>query len=108
MQDEPEGLLAPSAVEFVGPFQHHDVVVEGREVPFLRAFPQDGGRVHLTLDRRLGLDLTLAEAERFVPFLADAIAIALGYTCHPGGERGDPNPRHPFPTVTPLFAADAD
>ncbi len=90
-------------VDFIGPFEHHDVVVEGRAVPFLRATPLDGGQIDLVLDRRLGLTLTVAEAERFVPFLADAIAVALGYTSHPDAERDGPNERHPFPRVTPLF-----
>jgi hypothetical protein len=91
-------------VDFIGPFESHDVVVCGRQVPFLRAHPQDGGHVHLNLDRRLGLTLTVAEAERFVPFLADAIAVAMGYTSHP--REGEPNPRHPFPSVTGLHIQD--
>jgi hypothetical protein len=63
----------------------------------------DGGEIHLTLDRRLGLTLSTEEAERFIPFLADAIAVAAGYTSHPDAERDGPNPRHLFPRVTPLF-----
>jgi hypothetical protein len=90
-------------VNFPGPFQHHDVVVNGRQVPFLRAIPLDGGQVHLNLDRRLGLTLTAEEAERIVPFLADAIAVASGYTSHPDAGKDGPNPRHPFPAVQPLF-----
>lgn len=105
-QDEGEFALPESSVSYVGPFEHHDVVVEGRQVPFLRATPLDGGQVHLNLDRRLGLTLTVAEAERFVPFLADAIAVALGFTSHPDAERDGPNPRHPFPRVTPLYFED--
>jgi hypothetical protein len=93
-----------SRLAFVGPFEHHDVVVDGRYVPFLRATPLDGGEVHLNLDRRLGLTLSAAEAERVVPFLADAIAIALGYTAHPEADRDGPKTRHPFPAVTPLVA----
>lgn len=100
-----DAALPESPVEYVGPFEHYDVVVNGREVPYLRATPLDGGEVHLTLDRRLGLTLSLSEAERFVPFLADALAIAHGYTCHPDPGR-DGMTRHPFPTVSPLFAVD--
>jgi hypothetical protein len=92
-----------SPVEFVGPFQHHDVVVEGRQVPFLQASPIDGGMIDLSLDRRFALLLSASEAERFVPFLAHAIAVALGYTSHPDAERGGPNPRHPFPRVSSLM-----
>lgn len=91
-----------TAVEFVGPFQHHDVVVDGRRVPYLRGVPGDGGQIDLTLDRRFGLLLSTAEAERFVPFLAHAIAVASGFTAHPDAERDGPNPRHPFPRVSSL------
>jgi hypothetical protein len=98
--DEPE----TSSVAYIGPFEHHDVVLDGHEVPYLRATPVDGGQIDLTLDRRFGLLLSVAEAERFVPFLAPAIAIASGYTSHPGAERGGPNQRHPFPNVTQIFA----
>lgn len=91
-----------SSVDFVGPFEHHDVIVDGHVVPYLRATPLDGGRVDLTLDRRFGLVLSVTEAERFVPFLAHAIAVASGYTSHPDEERDDPKPRHPFPRVSSL------
>jgi hypothetical protein len=51
----------------------------------------------LVLDRRLGLDLSTAEAERVVPFIADAIAVALGYGAHPRGEQDTPPARAPYP-----------
>jgi hypothetical protein len=66
----------------------------------------NGRRVHLTLDGRFGLDLTVAEAEQIVPFIADAIAIASGYAAHPHAtESPDPKPRHPFPRMTCLSDA---
>lgn len=72
-------------VSFPGPFTHHDVVVDGWKVPLLHAHP--GGEhdesVTLVVDNRLALTLTVEEAERFTPFLANAIAVALGYTSHP-------------------------
>lgn len=95
-----------SRLSFVGPFKHHDVVIDGRQVPFLRATPLDGGQIHLNLDRRLGVTLSAEEAERFVPFLADAIAVALGFTSHPDAGMGGPIPRHPFPAVSPLYLED--
>jgi hypothetical protein len=97
VEDSPD-----SPLEFRGPYESHDVVFKGREVPFLRADLVDGGRIDLTLDRRFGLMLTAAEAERFVPFLAHAIAVASGYMAHPDAERDGPNPRHPFPRVRAL------
>jgi hypothetical protein len=106
MDEHERSGLPESSVSFVGPFASHDVVIEGREVPFLRATPLDGGEIDLTLDRRIGLRLSTGEAERFLPFLADAIAVALGYTCHPDAGRDGPTPRHPFPLVSPLIVED--
>ena len=75
-------------VTFPGPFQHHDVVVDGWSVPLVKASfrPDDENHVRLILDDRIGLDLTAAEAEKLTPFLADAIAVALGYGAHPSKE----------------------
>jgi hypothetical protein len=95
-----EQALKRSSVQFIGPFQHHDVVVNGWQVPYLTAVPIPGGRVHITLDNRFGVDLTVDEAERVVPFLADAIAVASGYTGHPDG--GEPVQRLPFVRMEPL------
>jgi hypothetical protein len=107
MDDPTVGALEHGfQVSFPGPFQHHDVVVNGHQVPFLRATPLDGGQVHLNLDRRLGLTLSAEEAERVVPFLADAIAVASGFTSHPDAEGDGPIERHPFPRVQPLFTGE--
>ena len=73
-------------VDYVGPFETHRVVVDGWQVPLLDATPLQGGRVLLSLDSRFGLELTLAEAERVVPFVAHAIAIASGFAGHPSGK----------------------
>lgn len=104
MSQEFEAIDAGFRVTFPGPFQHHDVVVNGRQVPYLRATPLDGGQVHLNLDRRLGITLSADEAERVIPFLADAIAVAAGFTCHPEASEDGPNRRHPFPCVQPLLS----
>lgn len=93
-------MIEIQRVEYVGPFPQTVVVMDGRRVPFLEA-SHLGDRVSLSLDNRFGLDLTVAEAEKVVPFLADAIAIGLGYSCHPRvGE--EPNPRPVFPRMTEL------
>lgn len=84
--------LAESSVSFPGPFESHDVVVTGHAVPFLTATPRDGGVIRLHLDRRFALDLSLADAERVVPFLAECLAVAQGYTCHPCPEVPEPPP----------------
>ncbi len=69
-------------VEYVGPFQEWEVVVDGRRVPYLSAIPLKGGQVRLVLDDRIGLDLDVKTAECVVPWIADVIALAMGYTCH--------------------------
>jgi hypothetical protein len=77
-------------VDFRGPFTHHKVVVDGWEVPLVEAELQGEDRVVLTLDRRYGVELNTDEAERIVPFLAQAIAVALGFPCHPGPDTEPP------------------
>lgn len=82
--DKHECAQMPSmAVTFPGPFQHHEVAVNGWKVPLLQAHPQGEDRLLLVLDGRLGAEFSAEEAERVVPFVADAIAVALGYGCHP-------------------------
>jgi hypothetical protein len=100
--DQYEAIPSGFQVTFPGPFTHHDVVVGGHQVPHLRATPLDGGEVHLNLDRRIGVTLTAQEAEKVIPFIADAIAVASGFTCHPDAEDDGPTRRHPFPRVQGL------
>ncbi|HEX6752704.1 MAG TPA: hypothetical protein VF093_03855 [Solirubrobacterales bacterium] len=92
-------------VTFPGPFEHHDVVVDGWRVPFLQAHMAAEDRVSLVIDRRLATELSVEEAERVVPFVAHAISVALGYTCHPKGDREPlhkPQPR-PVRSVGVMF-----
>lgn len=72
-------------VSYPGPFSAHEVVVDGWSVPHLKAHPcgENDESIMLVIDSRLAATFTVGEAERFVPFLADAVAVALGYTCHP-------------------------
>lgn len=86
-------------VSFPGPFTQHDVVVNGWKVPFLHAKPygENDEHVMLVLDNRIGESFTVDEAERFVPFIADAIAVALGYTSHPEEDAEQPLTKQPQP-----------
>jgi len=77
---------AGSTYEIVGPFQSSRVVVGGRMVPFLEAEPANGGKIYLTLDSRYCLQVSVADADRFIPWIADVIAVAMGYSCHPRGD----------------------
>jgi hypothetical protein len=101
--------LPSMAVTFPGPFQHHAVSVNGWEVPFVEAHPQGEDRVLLVLDGRLGAEFSVGEAERVVPFLADAISVALGYGCHPregATELPSPMPRARPRRLTALAVAE--
>jgi hypothetical protein len=87
---EPDGFDFPSLrVSFPGPFLQHDVVVDGWSVPLLHAQVHQGGKVTLMLDNRFMLDLDADHAEAVVPFVANAIAIALGYNAHPSDDDED-------------------
>jgi hypothetical protein len=104
MAAQPNELPAFGRVDFPGPFAYHDVVVDGWSVPFLHAQVAGEDKVLLVLDRRLGFELTSTEAERFLPFLADAIAVALGYGAHPRNDT--PRPLHRVPYPKPEHVAD--
>ena len=97
-------------VQFPGPYSHHDVVVNGWKVPLLHAHPcgNHDQTITLVLDNRLALSLTVDEAERFVPFLADVVAVALGYTAHPDDDADEAPMRlpHPRPVRAHSFATD--
>ena len=51
----------------------------------------------LVIDGRLAITVSVEEAERFVPFLADAVAVALGYTSHPNKDAEQPLVKQPQP-----------
>lgn len=84
-------------VDVIGPFEYHAVVVNGYRVPYLTAEPANGGKVFLTLDSRYMIDIAVADFDRMMDFIANCIAVAAGFTCHPGTE-GAPSPisRTPF------------
>lgn len=78
-------------VRSIGPFTSHPVTVNGWTVPHLEAFYQDSGTVSLTLDHRFGMDVPQDLAGQVIEFLADAIAIALGWSCHPTSPEWTPD-----------------
>lgn len=98
-----DGPSSNNRVGLHGPYDDCRVTVDGWTVPFLEAVPVNGGRIDLTLDRRYGLVLSVAEAERIVPFIADAIAIALGYTCHPREDWDAPKRRFEMARLRSLY-----
>jgi hypothetical protein len=70
-------------VQSIGPFQRFPVVVNEWTVPHLEARNTSAG-VTLTLDHRLELDIaTDTTPGQIIHFIADCIAVAKGYACHP-------------------------
>jgi hypothetical protein len=98
---------ADTGVDFIGPFTHHEVVVGGYAVPYLTADVLNGGRVCVTVDNRFAVELSLDEAQRIVPFLANCIAVASGFNAHPTPEWGEPSVRTPYARLSPLYSETA-
>jgi hypothetical protein len=91
-------------VSLPGPFTHHDVVVDGWRVPLMHAQVHDD-LMTLVLDERFGLELTIDEAERVIPFVANCIAVALGFTEHPSSDDDAPmRSPHPKPERVHMIA----
>lgn len=113
MDEHDCSALPEFQVSFPGPFTHHDVVVNGWRVPYLQAHITAEDRVMLVIDRRLAAEFSVEEAERVVPFVADALAVAMGYGAHPDDRTPRPLPRAPYPRPerivdTALLSAEPD
>ncbi|HET8627408.1 MAG TPA: hypothetical protein VFL91_08310 [Thermomicrobiales bacterium] len=69
-------------VGIIGPFvEEWRLTVDGYRVPYLTAYP--GGAPdtwHLVLDGRFGVDVTDEEPRRWLWFVANAMAVAAGYS----------------------------
>lgn len=72
-----------SGIESAGPFRRWPVTLNGWTVPHLEAKAHPEGDVVVTLDGRWELELPAEVAGRTIAFMADAIAVAMGYACHP-------------------------
>lgn len=58
-----------------------DVLVDGRRVPMLEAFEQDGGKVLIVFDRRLALELDAGNYEAVIAFVADVMENVMNPAC---------------------------
>jgi hypothetical protein len=57
--------------------------VDGYKLPYIEAHTfADSDLISLILDDRFGLDTNTEELERWLPFLANAMAVAAGRTSH--------------------------
>lgn len=88
--------LKQTRIEYDGPYEEWRVVMDGRRVPFLNGRKDKDGAVHLMLDHRFGLTIPPDHAASTVWFIAQAIAVGLGYACHQTGDMEKPIPRTPF------------
>lgn len=84
--------------QIIGPFlTEFKLAVDGYLVPYITACKTDGGendgQLHLTVDGRFGVTCAdEAEAQKWVWFIANAMAVTAGYSCH--GEYCQPS--NPF------------
>jgi hypothetical protein len=100
-------------VESIGPFERFPLVVNGWTVPHLEAQNKRDGGVYVSLDNRFGLDLPDELAGPVLSFMANVVAVAMGYPCHP--RRGEEPPQSsppwhrlsPLPMLDPRGAGDA-
>lgn len=70
----------------VGPFQTYKVVVEGRSIPRLTAWPESETQTMLTLDGRLSIVIGNRDVQSVAWMVANALAIGEGYS-HMGAEK---------------------
>jgi len=57
------------------------VVVDNKRVPMLEVFPEDGGKVLLVFDGRIGLDLDAASYEGVIGWAAKVMENLVDPTC---------------------------
>lgn len=72
-------------IEIHGPFQpEHRVTMDGYHVPYIDVTPHADGTVSVGVDRRFGMPgpVPREELDRWLPILANAMAIAAGFSCH--------------------------
>ena len=71
--------------------------------PYLTCRPLPEGGVSLLIEKRYRLRLDEEEAERVLPFIANAIAVALGYSGHPHRDWDEPRAGHQMHKISPLL-----
>jgi hypothetical protein len=80
-------------VDFIGPFQPKwAVTCDGFKVPYLSAIVREDGGIMLMLDGRYLIEGTKDEVNKWVPYIANALAIGAGYSCFGVNSVKEPNP----------------
>ena len=70
--------------EIVGPFEDYRVVWNGYRVPHIQARPMKDGTYDVCVDNRFIIhkSVTKDELDNWMPILANAMAVAAGWSCH--------------------------
>jgi hypothetical protein len=58
-----------------------DVIVGGRRVPILEGFDVDGGKILLVFDRRLSVEVPVAQFDAVAAFIADVMESVMNPDC---------------------------
>ncbi len=79
----PEPLARPDLL--IGPFEYYKVRVEGRAIPHLTGYPRGDDEICLIVDDRFAIDVPKNLAHQVAWLVANAMAVAQGYS-HLGAE----------------------
>lgn len=71
------------SMDLVGPFEERRVVLDGWTVPLIQAWEVDGGTVCVVVEDVFAYTIPAGEAENVIRLIANVIASAWGYRCHP-------------------------
>lgn len=80
IDEETDVIPERAGLEFHPPFSVYQMSVDGYLIPHLSGRVHEG-MLHLTLDNRFGCEIPDAFSSQIVWFIANAMALAAGYSC---------------------------
>lgn len=81
MADDFDYMAHPYGVKIIGPFvAEYRLTVRDFRVPYMSAFPMQDGSWNLVCDERFMIECTDDELRKWLPYLADAMAVAAGFS----------------------------
>ena len=95
-------------VEFIGPIEYHMVKLYGRLVPDLTATPLPGGKILLSHASKICIEISLADAQWMVPFIANCIVYGMGYQSFPEYPDQEPIARVHMPRLTEITSLEGE
>ncbi len=88
---EPDPMRCDLSI--VGPFEDYRVSIGGYEVPGVNAREiEHGTKLSISVDHRFGLTIPIEHGQSVMWLLANAMAVAAGYSCHGAHSVYRPNP----------------